>query len=195
MIALPKIPNQPRPNDPDQTDVLMDLFGQALAHWCPRSVAELAPSVQPEDASQPTRVGLDVNFWYLDESGNRYIRRCSLEIHSEDLTGQHVDVERVKLVHAPLMFEHLNDGHLLDDALALVAHGGAFSVVLKMPEEFEGQVSHGQAPSIHRRKSQWSVINPVRMRETMGKYRFTLTHEVRRPRRSGRKLWLGIFTK
>jgi hypothetical protein len=104
-------------------------------------------------------------------------------------------VERVKLVHAPLMFEHLNDSHLLEDALALVGPGGAFSVVLKLPEEFEGQVSRGQPPSIHRRKAQWALVNPVWMRETMGRHGLSLTLETRRPLRSGRTLWLGVFSR
>jgi hypothetical protein len=188
------------PVDPDQPDALMELFGEALAHWCPRSVAELAAALPERGAADAApvarkRAGLDVNFWYLDEPGNRYIRKCSLELHCEDLTGQHVDVERVKLVHAPLVFEHLTAGQLLEDALALIAPGGALSVILQLPEEFEGKVSRGLAPSIHRRKAQFSVINPVWLRDTLGKYSFRLTHESRRSLASGRKLWLGIFAK
>jgi hypothetical protein len=178
-----------KPFDPDREDVLIELFGAALAHWCPRSIAELGTT------ANPTKPGFDVSLWYLDEPGNRYIRKCALELHREDLTGQHVDVERVKLVHAPLVFEELIDGELLDDAVALVAPGGAFSVVLEIPVQFEGKVSRGQDPSIHRRRVQWPRVDPIRVREALGKYGFKMTHETKRAMQSGRKLWLGIFAK
>ncbi|HEY3739934.1 MAG TPA: hypothetical protein VGL53_08815 [Bryobacteraceae bacterium] len=184
----PEKPLAQRPPDPDLGDVLMDLFGEALSHWCPRSVAVLA-------AANSKLAGFDVNFWYLDEPGNRYIRKCSLELHCTDLTGQHVDVERVKLVHAPLVFEHLAGCELLDDALALIAPGGAFSVVVEMPEEFEAKVSRGHAPSIVKRRTQFSVANPILMRETLDKHGLRLTHQAKRELKSGRKLWMGIFAK
>ena len=165
--------------DPDLPRVLIDLFGEALDHWCPRSAAYLE--------ARPAAMG--VNFWYLDEPGNRYIRKCSLDLHCGDLTAQQVDLERVKLVHAPLIIEHLIDADLLDDALALVAPGGALSVIVEVAEEFGGKVSRGQAPSVNRQKGREFV------EDALAKKGFLLTHELRRTLNSRRKLWLGIFAK
>ena len=136
-----------------------------------------------------------MNLWSLDEPRDRFFRKCSLELQCADLTGQQIDLERVKLVHAALVFEQLGAGQLLEDALALVAPGGAFSVVLQLPEESEAKVSRGLAPSIHKKKNQFSILNPSWMREMLAQRSFRLTHQTRRTLASGKKLWLGIFAK
>jgi hypothetical protein len=63
-----------------------------------------------------------------------------LELYCLDLAEQIVDVEPVHLVHAALIFEHAGIVRCLENAVRLVAAGGALSVVLELARESHANV-------------------------------------------------------
>jgi SAM-dependent methyltransferase len=183
-----------------QLGALSDLFAQALAFCGPASVAVLgiagANGLEHIDRRITRRVvGLDVNPLYLDAVRQRYSRVSGLELYCVDLAEQQVDLEPVQLVHAALVFEHAGVGRCLENALSLVAPGGALSAVLQLPSEIEQGVATSQFSSVQRLRSQFSLINPTWLRDAVEGRRFRLAHGTRRPLPAGKAFWMGVFSR
>lgn len=188
-----------------QLGVLSDLFAEAIAFCRPASVAVLGVAggngFEHIDSNVTKRVvGLDVNPSYLDAVSRRYSSVCGLELHcldlaEVDLAEQVVDLEPVELVHAALVFEHAGVERCLDNALSLVAPGGALSVVLQLPSEIEQGVSATPFPSIQNLKSHFSFVDPTLFRETLVGHSFRLMHETRRSLPAGKAFWMGMFMR
>jgi hypothetical protein len=181
-----------------QLDALSELFAEVLARCHPASIAVLGIAggngLDRVDGSITRRVvGLDVNPVYLDEVGKRYAAKFGLELHCVDLAEQLVDLEPVQLVHAALVFEHAGVDLCLENALSLVAPGGALSAVLQLPSEFEPSVGASQFPSIEKLKSHFSLIDPVWLCQTLEQREFRLTYQTWRSLPAGKGFWMGVF--
>jgi len=184
--------------DVRQLDALSELFAEALAYCRPRSVAVLGIAggngLEHVDRNTTTRVvGVDVNPGYLDEARRRFGAQGELELYCVDLAEQVIEVKPVELVHAALVFEHAGTGRCLENALSLVANGGALSVVLQLPSETEQGVGASPFPSLQRLKEDFSLIPPERFCELLEPRGFRLEHETRRSLPAGKEFWMGIF--
>jgi len=183
-----------------QLDALSELFAEALAYCRPRSVAVLGVAggngLDHVDAGITRRiVGLDVNPLYLDEVRRRYAGIRGLELYCADLAEQLVDLEPAQLVHAALVFEHAGVGLCLENALSLVAPGGALSAVLQLPGESGQAVGASQFASMQKLKSHFSLVDPRRLHEALAQHELRLTHQSRRSLPAGKGLWLGVFRR
>ncbi|MBZ5635841.1 MAG: hypothetical protein LAO55_22145 [Acidobacteriia bacterium] len=111
-----------------------------------------------------------------------------------DLAEQRVGLEPVQLVHAALVLEHAGAGLCLENALSLVAPGGALSVVLQLPTELDHNVGASRFPAMQTLKSHFTLVDPLWFRETLLQYDFRLTYEARRSLPAGKGFWMGVFS-
>jgi SAM-dependent methyltransferase len=182
-----------------QLDVLADLFAEVLALRTPASVAVLGVAggngLDRVDSSVVKRVvGLDLNPEFLEAVQERYGERLNLELMRIDLAEETVDAEPVDLVHAALVFEHAGTGRCLDNAVALVAEGGALSVVLQLPGTAHHVGSSGVA-SIETVRDHFVLVDPEWMTGTLAGRGFRLGHTEQRAVPGGKAMWLGIFAR
>jgi len=189
-------------NSPEvrQLGALSDLFAEAVALRHPASIAVLGVAGgngldRIDDKITGRVVGLDVNPRYLDAVRKRYAELPGLELHRVDLTEETISIEPVQLVHVALVFEHAGVGRALENAISLVAAGGAFSVVLQLPGEAGQDVGKGGFASIQKLASQFSLIDPAGFRAAMEERNFRLVHETRRALPAGKAFWMGIFLR
>jgi hypothetical protein len=181
-----------------QLEALSDLFAEALTQRRPESVALLGIAGgngldRIDHAITKRVVGLDLNPSYLEAVRGRYAGGEHLELCCVDLAEQRVALEPVQLVHAALVFEHAGVGLCLDNALSLVAPGGALSIVLQLPAELDQNVGTSPFPSMQTLKSRFALIDPVWLQNALAKHGFRLTHETRRRLPAGKAFWMGIF--
>ena len=181
-----------------QLDPLSDLFADALASCRPESVAILGIAggngLERIDGKITRRiVGLDVNPLYLEAVRRRFAAAYDLELHCVDLAEEIAELEPVHLVHAALVFEHAGVGRCLENALSLVAPGGALSVVLQLPGESEANVGVSPFPSIQSLGSHFSLIDPAWFREELEHRGLRLKHQSRRALPGGKGFWMGVF--
>lgn len=181
-----------------QLDVLSELFAEALACCRPTSVAVLGVAggngLEHVESHGITRiVGLDVNPMYLDEVRRRHADKRGLELHCVDLAEQVVDLEPVQMVHAALVFEHAGVDRCLENAISLVAPGGALCVVLQLPGEFDQGAVASRFSSIQKLNSHFSWIDPEWLHETLAQHEFRPIHQTRRSLPAGKGFWMGIF--
>jgi hypothetical protein len=140
-------------------------------------------------------VGLDVNPLYLDAVRRRYSHVTGLELHCIDLAEQVIEMQPVQLVHAALVLEHAGVGRCLDNAVSLVADGGALSVVLQLPAKAGEDVGRGGFASMQKLAPHFSLIDPVWLRKTLEERAFRLIYEARRSLPAGKEFWMGIFVR
>jgi hypothetical protein len=183
-----------------QLGALSDLFAEALEFRQPRSVAVLGVAggngLDRIDTAITTRkVGVDINPAYLATVRERFAHLPHLELHSLDLAVQSANIKPADLVHAALVFEHAGTGMCLENAIALVAPGGAMSVVLQLPSETEQGVTATPYPTIQNLKSHFVLVEPQWLRTNLEARKFRLAHEVRRGLPAGKGFWLGIFVQ
>jgi hypothetical protein len=181
-----------------QLDVLSDLFAEALGCCRPASIAVLGIAggngLERVDSGTTKRiVGLDINPLYLEEVRRRYAGKFALELHCVDLAERLVNLAPVQLVHAALVFEHAGVDLCLENALSLVAPGGAFSVVLQLPSESEAGVGASAFPTMQSLKPHFSLIDPGWFKGTLAQRGFGLTHQEQRSLPAGKSLWMGVF--
>ncbi|SPE39412.1 Methyltransferase type 11 [Candidatus Sulfopaludibacter sp. SbA3] len=179
-----------------QLGALSDLFAEALEHSRPESVAILGIAggngLDRMDGAVTRRiVALDINPSYLDAVRQRYGGIPGLELHCVDLSAQLVDISPVQLVHAALVFEHAGTLRCLENALSLVAAGGALSVVLQLPGE--SAVGPSEFSSVQNLKSLFSLLDPAWLQNTLARRGFQLERESRRALPGGKAFWMGIF--
>jgi threonine dehydrogenase-like Zn-dependent dehydrogenase len=183
-----------------QLGALSDLFAEAVALRRPASVAILGVAggngLDRIDGAVTSRVvGLDVNPLYLDAVRQRYAELLGLELDCVDLAEETISIEPVQLVHAALVFEHTGVGRALENAISLVAAGGALSVVLQLPGEAGQDVGKGGFASIQKLVLHFSLIDPAGFRAAMEERDFRLVHETRRALPAGKAFWMGIFLR
>lgn len=183
-----------------QLGVLADLFAEALAFSRPQSVAVLGIAggngLEHVDSTVTKRVvGIDLNSTYLEAVAHRYSSLPGLELRCADLVEQSLNIEPVQLVHVALVFEHAGLGRCLENALSLVAPGGALSVVLQLPSKIEQGVSATPFASIQSLKSLFSFVDVNLFRETIQSRGFRLARETMRTLPAGKAFWWGVFER
>jgi threonine dehydrogenase-like Zn-dependent dehydrogenase len=183
-----------------QLDALAGLFDVALRSRRPASVAVLGIAggngLALIDSRITTRVvGVDVNPAYLDAVRRRYPGMPGLEPHCADLAREALALPPVQLVHAALVFEHAGTGLCLENALSLVAPGGALSVVLQLPGEGVQEVGPSAFAAMQALKPHLSLIDPEWLVETLAARGFELPHQCRRPLPGGKAFWMGVFAR
>ena len=189
-------------NSPEvqQLGALADLFAEALERCKPRSVAILGIAggngLDRIDSRVTKRiVGIDVNPAYLDEVRRRYPDRPGLELYCADLADSKVEVELVQLVHAASVFEHAGIERCLENALSLVAPGGALSVVLQLPSPVVEGVAPSAFSSMQNLKSHFSFVDPEVLCRILVGHDFRLTHRTQRSLPAGKSFWMGLFCR
>jgi len=183
-----------------QLSALSDLFKRALTLRCPASLAILGVAggngLDHIDPTCTKRIlGIDFNPSYLEATRQRYAALPGLELQCIDLSTDVVPLAPVNLVHAALVFEHAGVELCLENAVSLVAAGGALSVVLQLPSTSEAGVSPTPFPSMQTLKSHFTLVDPVWFRQTMESRGFRLTHEFRRSLPAGKSFWLALFSR
>jgi len=181
-----------------QLTALSDLFADAAGFCGPESIAILGigggNGLERIDAAVTKRVvGLDINPLYLEAVRQRHAQMGGLELDCFDLAEEAVNLPPVQLVHAALIFEHAGVGRCLENALSLIAPGGALSVVLQLPSEGEQPIGESTFPSIQTLEPHFSLIDPVWLCEMLEGREFRLKRQTRRPLPSGKGFWMGIF--
>lgn len=181
-----------------QLGALSDLFAEAIGFCRPDSIAVLGIAggngLDRINANMTKRImGLDVNPSYLETVRSRYSNMSGLELYCVDLAEEPVELTPVQLVHAALVFEHAGAGRCLENALSLVAPGGALSAVLQLPSETGQAVGEGSFPAIRKLESHFSLIDPAWLREVLEGRKFRLRHQTRRSLPSGKGFWMGVF--
>jgi len=183
-----------------QLDALSDLFAEALEYCRPESVAVLGIAggngLERIDRTITKRVvGLDVNPSYLDAVRGRYSFINDLDLTCADLASQKIDLQALDLVHAALVFEHAGAGQCLENALSLVAAGGAFSAVLQLPTEAGQNVGASPFASMQNLQPGFALIDPEWLGRTLAERGLRLARETRRTLPAGKAFWMGIFRR
>ncbi len=183
-----------------QLEPLAELFAETLALCRPASLAVIGIAggngLDRINSNVTKRiVGLDMNPLYLDAVRQRHSRLPGLELHCIDLAEERVDMEPVQLVHAALVFEHAGVGRCLENAVSMVAPGGAVSIVLQLPSEIEHEVGASRFPAMQSLKSHFSLIDPTWFRETLEARNFRFVHQTRRSLPAGKAFWMGVFKR
>lgn len=183
-----------------QLAVLSALFGEVLALCRPASVAVLGVAggngLERIDSQQTRRVvGVDLNKTYLDTVRARFSTLPGLELHAADLAQETLALEPVELVHAALVFEHAGVERCLDNALALVAAGGALSVVLQLTSSESSPVGSSGVASVARFAGHFQPVAPAQFQEKLRARGLRQVHESTTPVPGGKKFWLGVFVR
>ena len=182
----------------EQLTALAELFKIALDRYRPESVAVLGIAggnglEYIESAVTKRIVGVDINPQYLDRVRQRFGTLPGLELHCRDLAERTFRLAPVALVHAALIFEHAGLGRALDNALSLVAPGGAFSVVLQLPSETEESVSSTSYTSMQTLKQHFALIDSGELQRLLEQRGFRIIEHEHRSLPAGKALWLGVF--
>lgn len=183
-----------------QLRVLADLFGDALARCRPRSVAILGIAggngLERIDPAITERVvGFDLNPFYLEAVRQRHASLRGLELNCVDLAQRSAAADPVELVHAALIFEHAGMGRCLENALSLVAPGGALAAVLQLSGEPGTEVAATDFRSVQTLREGFCLIDPAEFRRAVEGRGFRLSSEVRRPLPAGKAFWMGLFAR
>ena len=180
-----------------QLPALSELFGFALEHCEPASVAILGIAggngLDQVDRNVIKRVvGFDINPNYLDEVRRRF---DGIDLHCIDLAAQRVETEPVELVHAALVFEHAGADLCLENAVSMVAAGGALSVVLQQPSKSSQAVGASSFTSLQKLKDHFAMLDPKWLEDTLASRGFELTRHMEYSLHAGKTFWMGIFQR
>lgn len=126
------------PQGVDQLGALSAIFGKIYAALKPARLAVLGCAtgnglehVDPAVTRQV--VGVDVNIQYLAVARQRFAALgASLELYCEDVLRVRLRRGALDLVHAALLFEHVDPLPLAERIATWLAPGGACSVVLQL---------------------------------------------------------------
>ncbi len=99
----------------------------------------------------------------------------------------------MNLVHAALVFEHVGLGVALENALSLVALGGALSVVLQLPSVEQPGVACTSYVLMQSLKRDFTLIDVSEFQRLMKLKGFCLVEQESRSLPAGKALWLGVF--
>ena len=199
-LPLDDYENHMKAKEVQQLGVLSDLFREVLAAKKPTSVAILGVAggngIEHVDQGITKRiVGVDLNPRYLDTVHERFPSLPGLELVCADLAEGVLKIEPVELVHVALLFEHTGLDRPLENALSLIAEGGALSVVLQLPSPTAANVGKSPVQSILRLSSHFSLIDSALLCKRLCTRRFRQISETRRSLPGGKAFWMGIFVR
>jgi len=182
-----------------QSEPLSRLFAEALTLFGPSSVAILGiAGGNGLERLNPTAVrrivGVDINPEYLDAVSQRFPQLPGLELHHADLAEETIEIAPVDLVHAALIFEHTGTARALDNAIALVAPGGALSVVLQLPGDPNQNIGKSGYTSVQAHSGHFALVDPAQFSGTLRSRNFHLSHRRHLPV-PDKALQLSIFCR
>lgn len=183
-----------------QAVALSEMFGEVLELRKPASVAVLGVAggngLERINQRQTNRVvGVDLNPEYLATVRERFAHMAGLELYAADLSEEMLALAPVELVHVALVFEHAGLGLCLENALGLVAHSGALSVVLQLPSTESQVVGSSGVASIGKLSSHFKLVDTATLMRTLAERGLRLIHEDTRSVPAGKQLWLGAFAR
>lgn len=183
-----------------QLAVLSELFQSVLSRLNPESVAVLGIAggngLEHIDCSVTKRiVGIDFNRHYLEEVGRRFGDLPGLELVCFDLSKEGLRLPPVAMVHAALVFEHVDTRIALENALALVSPLGKLSVVLQLPGTIEQDVASTAYLSMQALKKGFALIGTGGFSRLLASRGFLLLEQETRPVPGGKALWLGVYAR
>ncbi|HET7754867.1 MAG TPA: class I SAM-dependent methyltransferase [Anaeromyxobacteraceae bacterium] len=156
------------PGGVDQLGPLSAIFGKVYSALRPARVALLGCAtgnglehVDPAVTRQV--IGVDVNIQYLAIARQRFLRLGStLELYCEDVLRVRLRSGALDLVHAALIFEHVDPLPLAERIASWLAPGGACSVVLQLtrPEPPRGSAP----PSMAAIAASLRLVEPAELR-------------------------------
>jgi hypothetical protein len=198
-VALEEYEGHMGPGGVEQLGPLADLFGRSLSCAVPESVAILGVAggngldrIDPQITRRV--VGVDLNAGYLATVRERFPALAGLELHQADLSRDPLSIPPVALVHAALIFEHAGEGRCLENAVALVAPGGWFSVVLQLPAVSNAPAAPSHYASIDTVRRGFSMLDPSEFSTGLTTRGFRLHDELRIPLPEGKGFWMGMFS-
>lgn len=183
-----------------QLAVLSELFQSVLSRLNPESVAVLGIAggngLEHIDCSVTKRiVGIDFNRHYLEEAGRRFGDLPGLELVCFDLSKEGLRLPPVAMVHAALVFEHVDTRNALENALALVSPLGKLSVVLQLPGTIEQDVASTAYLSMQALKKGFALIGTGGFSRLLESRGFLLLEQETRSVPGGKALWLGVYAR
>jgi hypothetical protein len=179
---------------------LAEMFGEALRTFRPDSVAILGVAggngLDRIDPAVTRRIhGIDINPEYLNTARRRHAALPGLDFHCLDLAEQQVTLPPVDLVHAALIFEHAGLESCLDNAIDLIAPGGALSVVLQLPSTAAPAVGNSDIPSVQAHRNNFHFVDVEAFTQQLAARGLHLDHATTRPLPSGKAFWMGFFKR
>lgn len=196
-IPLPDYEGHMNSPNVAQLAALADLFEEALTYCHPESVAILGIAggngLDRIDLHVTKHiVGIDIHSAYLDAVRARY-PQLPLTLYCFDLEQGTLSEQSASLVHAALIFEHAGTAQCLRNAASLVAPNGHLAVVLQLPSTTQAEVSPTQFKSMLALSTQFQLVDPPSLQQSLESLGFTLQHHTRRDLPNGKAFWLGIF--
>lgn len=121
-----------------QTELLADVFQQAIERYAPRSVALLGCAggngLDRVPLAVERIVAIDINPQFVDRARERYGQKLpNLELLVDDLERPTFDIEPVELAYAGLVFEYVAVDKVLTNLRSLLLPGGVLVAVLQLP--------------------------------------------------------------
>lgn len=183
-----------------QLAVLAEIFGEVLAMRAPKSVAIVGIAggngLDRIDSAVTRRiVGIDINPEYLAAARERYAGLPGVELHCADLASERIALDPVDLVHVALVFEHAGMELCFENAMSLVASGGALSVVLQLPTQRDANVGTSNYAAVQRFKDHFQLVEPEAFARKMSERGFQQIFEKHYPLVSGKAFWTAVFSR
>lgn len=183
-----------------QMAALSDLFAEVLTMRSAESVAILGVAggngLDRIDTAQVRRiVGIDINSEYLAAVRERHNHLPNLELHCVNLSAETLSIAPVELVHAALVFEHAGVEQCFENAVSLVAPGGALSVILQLPTQGDANVGTSSYAAVQRFKDHFQLVPPEEFAARLKARGFSQIFEKRHPLVSGKSFWMSIFVR
>ena len=183
-----------------QLTPLSNLFAEVLEATKPTSVAILGVAggngLERIDSTITRRIdAIDINPEYLAAVQQRHASLKGLELHCLDLAEEQAANSPCDLVHAALIFEHAGVDQCLENAIALVAPGGALSVVLQLPSTTAPAVGDSQIASVQAHRNHFQFVDPEAFTTRLQSRGFHLHHTTTRPLPSGKAFWQAFFKR
>jgi SAM-dependent methyltransferase len=183
----------------DQLAPLSAIFGKVYAALRPARLALLGCAtgngLEHVDPAITRRVvGVDVNIQYLAVARQRYLRLgSSLELYCEDALRVRLAPASLDLVHAALLFEHVEPAPLAERAARWLAPGGALCAVLQLPDA--GNAPPPANPLLARVAAGSRLVVPAELTSLLARQGLDQRSAFELPVAHGRRLFVGLYTK
>ena len=184
-----------------QLQMLSSLFKRALAETRPESVAVLGCATGNgfehfDPAVTRYILGVDINPVYLEIARQRYgAIEARLELKCGDLNTDCFDGRQFGLIHAGLVFEHVNAAVVLAHVYQALKPQGRLSVVLQMPNRGLAVVSHTPYKSLEKLAPTMHLFEQDQFSALTCQAGFTQTHVEKITLPSGKEFFFGIYRK
>jgi SAM-dependent methyltransferase len=182
----------------DQLARLSGIFGKVYGALRPARI--LLPGVgtgaglEHVDPALTRRVvGLDVNIQYVAVARQRHLRLGPvLELYCEDVLHAKLEAGAFDLVHAALVFEHVEPVPLVERIARWLAPGGACAVVLQLPS---AEPVVPATPLMRQVAEQARIVPPAELRAAFERHGMAQRNAFELPVPHGRRFFVGLYTK